>query len=190
MKYMISSGVEHEDLELLLSDSWMAVEIPDEVVADYERVRAEWERVQEALGVYCSIADRIRRERLCKGRIPLSYADDPKYAHWGPFKPQPCWTYVDDNGVCPKAGQAHRRRQSGRQRMIRISKSSAEALFEDPLYSAEYTPPRAETLRLGEGDLRLWNADGELRFTVVADLDPVRPKKRLRARLLPWWWWR
>lgn len=102
-KYLISHGIEHEDLELISSDSWMAVEVPDSVVAQYLRAKAGWEQAQELLGKLYDIKLRMQEERLCPGKVKHPYADDPRYAHWNNhLTPGPCMSYVDDNGICPR----------------------------------------------------------------------------------------
>lgn len=100
VKYYIHSGEEKEDLELSPGDSWMAVEIPDAFAERYHQAKAEWESVQEVLTEYGKEANRIRQERLCPDKVAHCYEGDPRFPHWK-FDPQPCYRYVDDNGVCP-----------------------------------------------------------------------------------------
>lgn len=99
-RYLINDD-EYEYLEPTPSDHWAAVEIPDDVIAAFTAAKAEWERVQEVLAEHRVVSYDIRLARMCKERVPHLYADDPKYSHW-PLKPEPCWQYVDENGVCPK----------------------------------------------------------------------------------------
>lgn len=69
---------------------------------------------------------------------------------------------------------------------ITITRATAETLYNDPLpHSAEYQPPSAGVGVLDQGYLVI----DEVHYYIVLP-DPPRPRKRLRAGLMPWRYWR